>query len=135
MTRRGVVQLLPQNPGAIEPLELVGESVRKPSNRDYLKARARLLSHLSPDFELSPVSPSRASQSDQSVECFEQRQRPLLPVQYPNATPDEPIQTEDRWDIATFAMSKSSSHDQGVPRRGVALVIWDKYLMHLKLNA
>lgn len=111
MTRRGVVQLLPQNPGCREPLELVGESVRKPSNRDYFKARARLLS---PDLEL----PSPVSQADQSVmECFEQRQQHLLlPVQ---ATPDKPVQTEDR---------SSSSHDQGVPWREVALVIWDEYL-------
>ena len=109
MTRRGVVQLLPQNPGCREPLELVGESVRKPSNRDYFKARARLLGSLSPDLEL----PIPVSQADQSVmECFEQRQqRLLLPVQ---ATPDKPIQTEDR---------SSSSHDQGVPWREVALVI------------
>ena len=120
MTRRGVVQLLPQNPGCMEPLELVGESVRKPSNRDYKIFKAAR-AQLSPDFELpSPVSQASV------MECFERQPRLLLPVQ---ATPDRPIQTEDRWDIATFAMSKSSSsHDQGVPWREVALVIWDDYL-------
>jgi len=103
MTRRGVVQLLPQNPGCMEPLELVGESVRKPSNRDYKIFKAAR-AQLSPDFELpSPVSQASV------MECFERQPRLLLPVQ---ATPDRPIQTEDATQNQTL---EAPSTPTGVP--------------------